>query len=173
LQEGGTARITPEIVSAKAPGLAVPQSLLPVAEVIESGGRLAYIRPAAQGGKAAMRIRGASTFRTFILLPMVLGYTSIAVCAQDARQMTCTGTMIEPNGNSLSPKTVNLNLELVHKVTLDLGQGAMNVRVVSDNKIQLKFRTKDFEGEYFHYTGDLFFIYKSGHLMRLTCQKKG
>jgi hypothetical protein len=33
---------------------------------------------------------------------------------------------------------------------------------VRDNKVQLKFRTKDFEGEYFHYTGDLFFIYKSG-----------
>jgi len=45
-------------------------------------------------------------------------------------------------------------------------------RKVSDNKIQLKFRTKDFEGEYFHYTGDLFFIYKSGHLMKLTCQKR-
>ncbi len=57
-----------------------------------------------------------------------------------------------------------------HKITLDLGQGTMSTRVVSDNQIQLKFRTKDFEGEYFHYTGDLFFIYKSGHLMRLTCQ---
>ena len=44
------------------------------------------------------------------------------------------------------------------------------VHVVSDNRIQLKFRTKDFEGEYFHYTGDLFFIYKSGHLMRLMCK---
>ena len=48
----------------------------------------------------------------------------------------------------------------------------MSTRVVSDNQIQLKFRTKDFEGEYFHYTGDLFFIYKSGHLMRLMCQNK-
>jgi len=44
--------------------------------------------------------------------------------------------------------------------------------VGSDNKIQLKFRTKDFEGAYFHYTGDLFFIYKSGHLMKLMCQKR-
>jgi hypothetical protein len=44
--------------------------------------------------------------------------------------------------------------------------------LLSDNKIQLKFRTKDFEGEYFHYTGDLFFIYKSGHLMKLMCQKR-
>ena len=58
------------------------------------------------------------------------------------------------------------------KVALDLGQGVVNARKVSDNKIQLKFRTKDFEGEYFHYTGDLFFIYKSGHLMKLTCQKR-
>jgi hypothetical protein len=48
----------------------------------------------------------------------------------------------------------------------------MSARLVSDNKIQLKFRTKDFEGEYFHYTGDLFFIYKSGHLMKLMCQKR-
>jgi hypothetical protein len=55
---------------------------------------------------------------------------------------------------------------------LDLGKGMVNARKVSDNKIQLKFRTKDFEGEYFHYTGDLFFIYKSGHLMKLTCQKR-
>jgi hypothetical protein len=45
---------------------------------------------------------------------------------------------------------------------LELGRGVMSARLVSDNKIQLKFRTKDFEGEYFHYTGDLFFIYKSG-----------
>ena len=49
----------------------------------------------------------------------------------------------------------------------------MNARVVSDNKIQLKFSTKEFEAEYFHYTGDLFFIYKSKHLMRLTCEKVG
>ena len=54
---------------------------------------------------------------------------------------------------------------------LDLGKGVVNVRRLSDNKIQLKFRTKEFEGEYFHYTGDLFFIYKTGHLMKLMCQK--
>ena len=47
----------------------------------------------------------------------------------------------------------------------------VNARRLSDNKIQLKFRTKEFEGEYFHYTGDLFFIYKTGHLMKLMCQK--
>jgi hypothetical protein len=111
-------------------------------------------------------------FRAIMLMPMILGFTTIAVCAEDARQMTCAGTMIEPSAISQSPKTVSLNLGPAHKITLDLGQGTMSTRVVSDNQIQLKFRTKDFEGEYFHYTGDLFFIYKSGHLMRLTCQNK-
>jgi hypothetical protein len=106
------------------------------------------------------------------MLALIFGFTSIAVFAEDARQLTCSGMMIEPNAMSQSPETVMLTLGPAQKVTLDLGQGVVNARRVSDNKIQLKFRTKDFEGEYFHYTGDLFFIYKSGHLMKLTCQKR-
>ena len=39
-------------------------------------------------------------------------------------------------------------------------------RMGSVRQVRLKFRTKDFEGEHFHYTGDLFFIYKSGHLIK-------
>ena len=78
--------------------------------------------------------------------------------------------MIEPAAMSQTPETVKLTLGGAQKVTLDLGKGAISARVLSNNKIQLKFRTKNFEGEYFHYTGDLFFIYKSGHLMRLTCK---
>ena len=109
-------------------------------------------------------------FRTS-MLALIFGFTSIVVFAEDARQVTCSGMMIEPNAMSQSPETVMLTLGPAHKVTLDLGQGVVNARQVSDNKIQLKFRTKDFEGEYFHYTGDLFFIYKSGRLMKLTCQK--
>jgi hypothetical protein len=54
----------------------------------------------------------------------------------------------------------------------DLSKGVVNARRLSDNKIQLKFRTKEFEGEYFHYTGDLFLIYKTGHLMKLMCEKR-
>ena len=111
-------------------------------------------------------------FRARILAPLILCFTSVAVFAEDARQFTCSGTMIEPSAMSPSPETVVLTLGPAQKVTLDLGKGVMNARRVSDNKIQLKFRTKDFEGEYFHYTGDLFFIYKSGHLMKLMCQKR-
>jgi len=110
-------------------------------------------------------------FRTSILA-LIFGFTSITAFAEDALQLTCNGTMIEPNAMSQSPETVTLTLGPAQKVTLDLGQGVVNARKVSDNKIQLKFRTKDFEGEYFHYTGDLFFIYKSGRLMKLTCQKR-
>jgi len=110
-------------------------------------------------------------FRTSILV-MIFGFISITVFAEDARQLTCSGMMIQPSAMPQSPETVILTLGPAQKVTLGLGQGVVNARKVSDNKIQLKFRTKDFEGEYFHYTGDLFFIYKSGHLMKLTCQKR-
>jgi hypothetical protein len=113
----------------------------------------------------------ASMFRTSILA-LIFGFTSITVFAEDARQLTCSGMMIEPSAMSQSPETVILTLGPAQKVALERGQGVVNARKVSDNKIQLKFRTKDFEGEYFHYTGDLFFIYKSGHLMKLTCQKR-
>ena len=109
-------------------------------------------------------------FRSSILASLIFGFTSIAVFAEDAKQLTCTGMMIEPSAMTQSSETVKLTLGPAQKITLDLGQGPVNARKVSDNRIQLKFRTKDFEGEYFHYTGDLFFIYKSGHLMKLTCQ---
>jgi hypothetical protein len=111
-------------------------------------------------------------FWTSALALLIFGSASVAAFAEDARQLTCSGTMIEPGGMSPSPETAVLTLGPAKKVTLDLGKGVVNARTVSDNKIQLKFRTKDFEGEYFHYTGDLFFIYKSGHLMKLMCQKR-
>jgi hypothetical protein len=111
-------------------------------------------------------------WRTKILASLMFVFTSIAASAEETQQLTCTGTMIEPTAMSQSPETVVLTLGPAQKITVDLGHGPLNARKVSDNKIQLKFRTKDFEGEYFHYSGDLFFIYKSGHLMKLTCQKR-
>ena len=111
-------------------------------------------------------------FRTGILALLIFGFTNVAALAQDTRQFTCTGTMIEPSAMSPSPETVVMALGPAQKITLDLGKGVVNARRLSDNKIQLKFRTKEFEGEYFHYTGDLFFIYKTGHLMKLMCQKR-
>ena len=111
-------------------------------------------------------------FRTGIMAPLIIAFFSTAAFAEDARQFTCSGSLIEPSAMSPSPETVVLALGPAQNVTLDLGKGMVSARRVSDNKIQLKFRTKDFEGEYFHYTGDLFLIYKSGHLMKLMCQKR-
>jgi hypothetical protein len=111
-------------------------------------------------------------FRTSTVALLIIASFSIAALAQDARQFTCSGTMIEPSAMSPSPETVVLTLGPAQKVTLDLGKGVVNARRLSDNKVQLKFRAKAFEGEYFHYTGDLFFIYKSGHLMKLICQQR-
>jgi len=91
-----------------------------------------------------------------------------AYAAQASRQFSCSGNMIEI-GLAPSPKSGRLILTPTNKVLLDLGQGEVKARVMSDNKIQLKFSTKKFVGEFFHYTGDLFLIYKSGHLARLTC----
>ena len=123
-------------------------------------------RKAGRAGFAATQ-----SVRTSILA-LIFGFTSITVFAEDTRQLTCSGMMVEPSAMSQSPETVILTLGPAQKVALDLGQGVVYARKVSDNKIQLKFRTKDFEGEYFHYTGDLFLIYKSGHLMKLMCQKR-
>ena len=87
--------------------------------------------------------------RTSMLALLIFGFTSFAASGEEAKQLACTGMMIEPTAMSQSPETVVLTLEPAQKITVDLGKGAVNARKVSDNKIQLKFRTKDFEGEYF------------------------
>ena len=51
------------------------------------------------------------------------------------------------------------------------GGEKVNADVTSDNQIQLKFRTKQYVGEFFYYTDDLFLIHKDGHLARLTCSR--
>jgi hypothetical protein len=92
----------------------------------------------------------------------------VAHAAPASHQFSCSGNMIESTSLAQSPKTGRLIVG-PSKVSLDLGQGDLKGRVTSDNKIQLKFSAKEFVGELFHYTGDLFLIYKSGHLARLTC----
>jgi hypothetical protein len=96
---------------------------------------------------------------------------SAASAAGEQNKFSCTGTMIEPTSLAPSPKSLQLTLSPANKVAINLGQGDSNARMLSDNKIQLKFQTKEFVGEFFHYTGDLFLIYKSGHLARLTCNQ--
>ena len=84
-------------------------------------------------------------------------------------RLGCDGQLIEPTGKATSPKALQLTISS-GKVAVDFGSGNIAAKVESNNNIQLKFKTDEFVGEYFHYTGDLFLIYKSGHLARLTCK---
>jgi hypothetical protein len=77
--------------------------------------------------------------------------------------------LIEPTTKTTSPKALQLTMS-AGKVGVDFGDGNLAAKVESNNNIQLKFKAGEFVGEYFHYTGDLFLIYKSGHLARLTCK---
>lgn len=107
--------------------------------------------------------------RIFVLIGSYLLSTIITASAADPRKFSCNGSLIEPSSLAPSPKSVALMLSSANSVSMDVGKGATPVSVTSNNKIQLKFVTKDFVGEYFYYSGDLFLIYKSGHLARLTC----
>jgi len=119
----------------------------------------------------AHQFGGATMFRNIISTAAIFLVMGAAYAAEDSRQFSCNGNMIEPISLALSPKSMQLILGPAQKLSIDLGQGNSDARVMSNNNIQLKFRTKDFVGEFFHYTGDLFLIYKSGHLARLTCAR--
>jgi hypothetical protein len=110
---------------------------------------------------------------------ILVGSISIAFFAMDAAQaadslkISCTGDVFEPGGVNKSSTTLTATFSPASKATkvsVDLGKGNVSPVVLSNNPLQLKFRTKDFTGEYFHYSGDMFLIYRSGHLARLTCK---
>jgi hypothetical protein len=105
---------------------------------------------------------------SLMLLPVTLEPGSAA-----EQQLSCKGQVIhEVTDPTVQPKPIDLNVTLgdKNKLSVKTGEGRMLApRVTSNNKIQLKFATKDFVGEYFHYTGDLFLIYPAGQLARLTC----
>jgi cyclic lactone autoinducer peptide len=104
-------------------------------------------------------------FRTAIVGLAMAVMMVAAYAAQAPQQFSCSGNMHQPP----SPKSGRLIVNPTNKISLDLGQGDLKVSLLSDNKIQLKFSTKEFTGEFFHYTGELFLIYKSGDFAKLTC----
>jgi hypothetical protein len=89
------------------------------------------------------------------------------------QQFACKGQVVQGETMpGVAPKPIDMNFTLGErgKLALKLGDGkALSPRVTGNNKIQLKFATKEFIGEYFHYTGDLFLIYPSGLLGKLQC----
>ncbi len=107
-----------------------------------------------------------------LLTGMIQLFMISAACAAGSLQFTCTGDMIEPAGLARAPISLGVVFSpanQVTKVSVDFGQRTVNAPVISNNAIQLKFRTKEFVGEYFYFTRDMFLIHKSGHLARLVC----
>src|SRR4029077_12497879 len=107
---------------------------------------------------------------------VLIGFGFFALAAFDGtviaaeQQFSCKGQMIAPTGEQTVPINLNLSLGGSNKTTIEMdGDKKLNVRVTSDNNIQLKFQAKQYVGEFFHYTNDLYLIYKSGHLARLAC----
>jgi len=87
------------------------------------------------------------------------------------KQFSCKGQVVQGESDPAAPqKAIDLNVTLGDKLSMKTGDGKMLApRITSNNKVQLKFETEDFVGEYFHYTGELFLIYPSGELARLSC----
>ena len=89
------------------------------------------------------------------------------------RQFSCKGQVIQQMTDpAVQPTPIDLSVTMgdTNKMSIKSSDNkVLAPRITSNNKIQLKFATKEFVGEYFHYTGDLFLIYKSGQLARLNC----
>ena len=108
----------------------------------------------------------ATAFAAGGFLLVTLVGTSVAA----EQQFSCKGQIIEPSGEPKTSVNINLSLSGSGKMSLKTSDDKMLAsRIISNNKIQLKFTTSEFVGEFFHYTGDLFLIYKSGQLGRLNC----
>ena len=100
--------------------------------------------------------------------------TLVGGCLAAEQQFSCKGQVIQekpkPTGQAPSPIDLSVSLGSNRKMSLKIGDGKpLAANVTSNNKLQLKFKTSQFVGEYFHYTGDLFLIYNAGPLARLTC----
>jgi hypothetical protein len=92
-----------------------------------------------------------------------------AQAAAKPMSFSCTGVKIEPVSMKQTPMTVKLALISPRKITLSLDSGDVKNTVTNDDPITLHFRSRDFTGEFFHYTNDLYLIYHSGHLAKLAC----
>ena len=72
-------------------------------------------------------------------------------------------------GQSSSPIEASVSVGNNRKMSLKTGDGKpLTANMTSNKKLQLKFRSREFLGEYFYYSGDLFLIYNSGQLARLN-----
>jgi hypothetical protein len=99
----------------------------------------------------------------------VLALLPVAITSAFAQPalLNCEGSLIEPTESTRS--SMSATLTLGSPPSINIGDSALETSPLSDNKIKLKFVTKDFTGEYFHYTHHLFLIYKDRQFANMTC----
>lgn len=103
---------------------------------------------------------------------LVILITMVGPSYAAGQQFLCKGQVVQQMPDpAIQQKAIDLNVTLGgrYRMSLTIGDDKLTPRITSNNKMQLKFVTKDFVGEYFHYTGDMFLIYNSGPLARLSC----
>jgi hypothetical protein len=97
--------------------------------------------------------------------------TNGTVAAAAALNLVCTGNSYKANGPFPMPETYSLVIGGAKSVLIGGPDNApARAPIVANNALQLRFRTRKFNGEYFHFTGDLFLIQSDGRLTRLVCQ---
>jgi hypothetical protein len=114
--------------------------------------------------------------RRLVLGSLILLAITVEPSRAADQQFSCKGDIIhDANPNPLNPsKPIDLNITLgdENKLSIKTGDGKLFApSIISNNDIQLRFEAEGFVGEYFHYTGQLFLIYPSGELARLTCSR--
>jgi hypothetical protein len=101
-----------------------------------------------------------------------LSVTTCALAGGDNLDLVCTGNSYQKDGPFPTVETFSVKIAGTKPVMI--GQPGsdkpVKARIVANNAIQLKFATRKFTGEYFHFTGDLFLIHTDGRLTRLTCE---
>jgi hypothetical protein len=119
--------------------------------------------------RQAALIAAATIWAGVLAFAPAVGHAQGAPAAAKPASFSCTGVKIEPVSMKQSPMTVKLGLVGPRKIVLNFDNSDVKSTVTDDNQITLNFRTRDFTGEFFHYTNDLFLIYHSGHLAKLAC----
>ena len=111
----------------------------------------------------------------FAMVGLFFFATTIGQANTADQKFSCKGQVVQEMLNpAVQPKPIDLNVTIgdKNKMSMNIGEAkALSPRITSNNKLQLKFATREFVGEYFHYTGDLFLIYNSGKLARLNCSR--
>jgi hypothetical protein len=142
----------------------------------QSGSLLVEIRRIRQdrdkGSILLSNFKDAKMQATQLAVSVAMLMTMVGPSYAAEQQFLCKGQLVQQMPDpAIQPKRIDLNVTLggKDKLSLIVGNDKLATRVTSNNKIQLKFVTKEFVGEYFHYTGDMFLIYNSGPLARLSC----